>query len=87
VARDTTSGASRGEKDENVTEKVDVRLEGRSLLLRELLLARVELKPIYLFVSIVTVVVDKWTDFLYCLISIGNALLTELCGASDMVVQ
>jgi hypothetical protein len=45
VAGDTTSRASRGEEDEDITEKENVRLESVALLLGELLVLRVKLEP------------------------------------------
>jgi hypothetical protein len=45
VAGDTTSRASRGEEDEDVTEEENVRLESVALLLGELLVLRVKLEP------------------------------------------
>jgi hypothetical protein len=45
MTSNTTSRASRSEKDDDITKELDVLLQSRSLLLRELLLSRVKSKP------------------------------------------
>jgi hypothetical protein len=46
VSAHATRRSGRGEQDDNITEELDVCLEGFALLRRELLLGRIELEPV-----------------------------------------